>query len=278
MEIEFNGISVSTLQEICDSQGISAEIFPLASRDAICPREEGRTFGDGETYYLVEESCWHGYFFCGNVNCGRTSTATRLGTGRARIRTRSSRKPSERTSGCDCSSTDCSGADCDSSSDSSGALIIFFLIIAVFLLLIFLSPIIGPMVALGIELGLTLLLGLFDLLTFGIFRKKFKRVLIYFRTPLSDSQLRQFVANVASMGGLPRHFLPRYDTNGFWILRTGAYLFIPSLIATILVLILQPTNGLLFRVPIGAFIFSIVLVWLGNLMIRRKANVVARGI
>ncbi|MFX0183538.1 MAG: hypothetical protein ACFE95_10695 [Candidatus Hodarchaeota archaeon] len=274
MEIEFNGIPASELKKISNIQGISAEILPLASRDAICPREEGRTFGDGETYYLVEESCWHGYFFCGNVNCGRTSAATKQG--RARIQARPSKKASGKTSGCDCSGADCSGADCDTSSDSSGAFIIFFIIIAIFLLLIFLAPVLGPMVALGIELGLALFLGVFDLLTFGIFRKRFKRVLVYIRTPLSDSQLRQLVGSVASMGGLPRRPLPKYGTNGFWILRTGAYLFIPSLVATILVLILQPTNGLLFRVPIVAFIFSILLVWFGNLMIRRKVSEVAR--
>jgi hypothetical protein len=275
MEIEFNGITASTLHEICTTQGISAEILPLASRDAICPREEGRTFGDGETYYLVEESCWHGYFFCGNVNCGRASAGTQPRPGRARIQAKPSRKAFDKTSGCDCSG--CSGADCDASSDSSGAFLIFFLIIAIFLLLIFLAPVLGPMVALGIELGLALFLGVFDLLTFGIFRKRFKRVLVYFRTPLSDSQLRQLVRSAASLGGLPRRSLPRFGTNGFWILRTGAYLFIPSLIATILVLILQPTNGLLFRVPIIAFVFSILLVWLGNLMIRRKASEVARS-
>ena len=59
MEIEFNGINENTLQEICINQGVKAEIFPLASRDTICSREKGRAFGEGDTYYLVEESCWH---------------------------------------------------------------------------------------------------------------------------------------------------------------------------------------------------------------------------
>lgn len=274
MEIEFNGVKADTLKEITQSHGISAEVLPLSSRDPVCPREQGRTFGDGETYYLVEESCWHGYFYCGHINCGRTSShipRARPGTG-ARIRTKPSGKTSRRS---DCSSTDCSGADCDSSSDSAGALIIFFVIIALILLIIVLSPYLMPIVALGIELGLALLLGIFDLLTFGIFRKRFRRVLVYFPTSPSDVKLRGLIGDIASTGGLPRRFLPQYGTNGFWILRTGAYLFIPSLVSTLLVLWLQPESQILFWVPIGAFLVSILFVWLGNFMIGRKATEVA---
>ena len=62
MEIEFNGITANKLQEICGTRGITSEILPLASRDTICPRKDVRTFGDGSSYYLVEESCWHGYY------------------------------------------------------------------------------------------------------------------------------------------------------------------------------------------------------------------------
>jgi len=234
MEIEFNGVKADTVKEITRNHGISVEVLPLSSRDPICPREQGRTFGDGETYYLVEESCWHGYFFCGHVNCGRTSSSMpRTGRSGARIRTRPSGKTSRRS---DCTSANCSGADCDSSSDSAGALIIFFVIIALILFIIFLSPYLMPIVALGIELVLALLLGIFDLLTFGIFRKRFRRILVYFPTTPSEAKLRGLVGDIASTGGLPRRYLPQYGTNGFWILRTGAYLFIPSLVSTILVL------------------------------------------
>ncbi|MFX0211890.1 MAG: hypothetical protein ACFFDT_38295, partial [Candidatus Hodarchaeota archaeon] len=147
MEIEFNGITSNTLQEICNNHGVKAEVFSLASRDTICSREKGQSFGNGETYYLIKESCWHGYYWCGGYQCGRSSSYP-SGRKRTSIRTRS-RKETSKTS--DCTYLDCSGSgDCDTSSDSSGAIIIFFLIIAVFLLLIFLAPIIGPMVALGI--------------------------------------------------------------------------------------------------------------------------------
>ena len=50
MEIEFNGITATKLQEICDTRGITSEILPLASRDSICPREQVREFGDGEMH------------------------------------------------------------------------------------------------------------------------------------------------------------------------------------------------------------------------------------
>ena len=186
-----------------------------------------------------------------------------------------SRKETSKTS--DCSYLDCSeSGDCDASSDSLGAIIIFFLIIAIVLLLIYLAPIIGPMIALGIELGLAILLGLFDLITFGIFRRKFKRLIVYFPTTPSNTQLDRIIGDVASFGGLPRRYQSEYGTNGFWVLRTGAYLFLPSFVAILLVLWLQPTNNILFRVPIIAFIFSIVFIWLGNMMINRKAEQVAQ--
>ncbi len=277
MEIEFNGITANKLQEICDDRGITSEILPLASRDTICPREDVRTFGDGTSYYLVEESCWHGYYFCGAFNCGRSSRVASRRT--AMIQPKSSKKPgSGRTSNI-CESARCfEGGSCDTGSDSSGAFIIFFLIIAIFMLLIFLAPVLGPLVALGIELGLAFMLVIFDLLTFGIFRKKFKRVLIYFPTSPSDEQLKHVIGDAATFGGLPRRFHPEYGTNGFWLLRTGAYLFLPSLVATLLVLWLQPTNGFLFRVPIVSLTFSILFVWFGNYIINRKARFVAQTV
>ncbi|MFX1283850.1 MAG: hypothetical protein ACFFB5_09345 [Promethearchaeota archaeon] len=273
MEIEFNGIDENTLREICTNQGVKAEIFPLASRDTICSREKGRIFGEGETYYLIEESCWHGYYWCGGYQCGRSS---KYPSDRKRTSMQGrSRKETSKTG--DCRYVDCSGSgDCDASSDSLGAIVIFFLIIAVVLLLIYLAPIIGPMIALGIELGLALLLGVFDLITFGIFRRKFKRLIVYFPSIPSNMQIDQIIGDVASFGGLPRRYRPKYGTNGFWVLRTGAYLFLPSLVAMLLVLWLQPTNNILFRVPIIAFIFSIVFIWLGNMMINRKAKQVAQ--
>ncbi len=274
LEIEFNGISEKSLQEICDSQGISAEFFPLAKRDAICPREEGRTFGDGETYYIAEETCWHGYFLFGNIDCGRTSTRRTSISGTPRVRA-TPRKVSKRTSGCDCSGADFSGTDCDTGNDTLGAILIFIAIIAIIILLIALAPYLFTAAIFILELSLALILGLFDILTFGIFRRKFKRVLVYFPSPPSDSQLNQFIGDVAALGGLPRRYHFKYYTNGWWILRTGAYLFFPSLIAVILVLWLGTENGALFRIPIITFVTSILLVWLGNTLVNRKAKEIA---
>ncbi|MHA2247633.1 MAG: hypothetical protein ACXADY_21975, partial [Candidatus Hodarchaeales archaeon] len=220
MEIEFNGITADNLQRICDGYGINSEVFPLARRDTICSRKEGRAFGDGESYYIVEESCWHGYFFCGGYNCGRSSH--RIPRGTSTIRTTPSTRSTKGRSESGCSYVDCgSDTDCGGSSDSLGALVIFFLIIAAIILLIAAAPYLVTAAVFAIELGFTILLGLFDLLTFGIFRKKFKRVLIYFPKPLSDTQLKQVIGDTASLGGLPRRFRPQYGTNGFWVLRTG---------------------------------------------------------
>ena len=276
MELEFNAISEADLRQVCMNHGhTSVEILLLSNRDAICPREEGRQFGDGETYYLAEESCWRGYYYCGDYRCCYRTSRARITSGTRISTTSSARGRTSRRSRTDCSSLDCSGTNCDTGSDSSGALVIFIIVLALFLLLIFLAPYIGPMIVLGIELGMAFLLLLFNILTFGLFRKKFKRILVYFPTAPSTEQLEKIIIDVASKGGLPRRYHSDYYTNGFLILRTGAYLFIPSLIATILVLLLPPENGFLFRLPIVTFIISIVSVWLGNYMIDRKALQIA---
>ena len=132
-----------------------------------------------------------------------------------------------------------------------------------------------PLVALGIELVLALLIGVFDIISFGIFRKKFRRILVHFPKPPSTDVMYSIIADSASFGGLPRRFRPQYGSNGFWLLRTGGYLFIPSLVTTLLVLYLQPENDILFRLPIISFIISIILVWSGNFMINRKTKLIA---
>lgn len=274
LEIEFNGISEGTLQEICNSHGVSAETFPLAKRDALCPREQGRTFGDGEAYYYTTESCWHGYFLCGNINCGRTSRGRSMVGGPSRI-SRGTKKSGRRSSGCNSSGTDCSGTNCDAGNDSLGAIILIFVIIAAIIVLIALAPYLFTGAVILIELGLAVILGLFDIITFGIFRRKFKRVLVYFSSTPSEDKLNMLIRDVASQGGLPRRFDYAYFTNGWWILRTGAYLFIPTLIAMILVLWLQPENGALFRIPIISFFLSIFLVWFGNFLVNNKAREVS---
>ncbi|MFW9778530.1 MAG: hypothetical protein ACFFE8_06715 [Candidatus Heimdallarchaeota archaeon] len=283
MDLEFHGVSAETIENICQTQGLKGQVFPLTSRDVICPKEEGVMLDDGDMYYIMEETCWHGYYICGNIRCGHASgrLPSPSGTstlGRLRPRGEVSRKRSARQCrNVDCGGTDCSGTDCSGSNDSAGALVIFFLIVAIFLLLIYLSPILGPVVALGIELGLTVLLGIFDLLTFGIFRNRFKRALVYFPPEIvpSSSQINNLVSEIAHQGGLTHRFRPGYGSSGFGMIRIGAYLFIPSLFATILVLWLQPANGFLFRVPITAFIVSILLVWFGNFLVVRRARIVA---
>jgi hypothetical protein len=276
MEVEFNGISADTLREICNQHKIDVEVIPLAARDAVCARPEVQEFGEGAGMYMADESCCRGYYYCGYYNCGRSTRAPssyKGGRGRGgKVRTTSG----SRSTG-DCSGTNCNTGttDCDSSSDSAGALVIFLLIVVLFLAIIYLAPYIMPLVALGIELFLAILFGLFEILSFGIFRKKFRRILVHFPKPPSDDLMRSIIVDSASFGGLPRRFRPQYESNGFWLLRTGAYLFIPSLVTTLLVLYLQPENDILFRLPIFSFVISIILVWLGNFMINRKTKMIA---
>jgi hypothetical protein len=122
---------------------------------------------------------------------------------------------------------------------------------------------------------LAILFGLFDVISFGVFRKKFRRVLVHFPTPLSQDEMHTIITNAAIFGGLSRGYQPQYGSNGFWLLRTGVYLFFPSLISTLLVLYLQPENDILFRLPIISFIVSLIFVWVGNHLVNRKAKEIA---
>ncbi|MCK4847982.1 MAG: hypothetical protein KAT16_03045 [Candidatus Heimdallarchaeota archaeon] len=282
MEIEFNGISADSLREICSSHNIKVDIMPLAARDTVCARKEVREFGGGSGSYMAEESCCQGYYYCGHYDCGRSTKAPSTYTGG-----RGSSRRTVRGSPKGRSSNDCSGSgnscnttgDCDSSSDSAGALVIFFLIVILFFAIIYLLPVLIPIVAVGFEFVLAMFFGLFNVISFGIFRKKFRRVLVYFSDPsnIPPATMHSIIVDVANFGGLPRRYRHRYDSNGFWLLRTGAYLFLPSLVTTLLVLYLQPDNGLLFRLPIVTFIAAIVLIWIGNLMIKRKTRSIAQS-
>ena len=274
MDIEFNGISADTLKEICSSHNVKADILPLAARDTICAREEVREFGGGTGTYMTEESCCRGYFYCGHYDCGRASKAPSTYTG-GRGRSGSTRRSSDRSPSSNCSGADCSNAgDCDSSSDSSGAIIIFFLIVILFFAIIYFGPVLIPIVAAGVEFVLAIFFGLFNALSFGIFRNKFKRVLVHI-SDASTETTQNIIVDAASFGGLTRRYHPKYGSNGFWLLRTGAYLFFPSLVATLLVLYLQPDNGLLFRLPIISFVTAIILIWVGNYLVIRKAKEIA---
>jgi len=274
MDIEFNGISADSLREICSSHNVKVDIMPLAARDTICAREEVREFGEGSGSYMAEESCCRGYYYCGYYDCCRTTRAPSTYTG-GRGRSGTARRSSKGRSSNNCNtggnSCNTHGGDCDSSSDSAGALVIFFLIVILFFAIIYLLPVLIPIVAVGIEFVLAMFFGLFNVISFGIFRKKFRRVLVHF-SDISPETMNKIIVDAASFGGLPRRYLPKYGSNGFWLLRTGAYLFLPSLVTTLLVLYLQPDNGLLFRLPIVTFIAAIALIWIGNLMIDRKAK------
>jgi len=289
MEIEFNGISGVELRTICDNNGLgTAEILPLSRRDTICPKEEIQEFGDGESYYLLEESCWRGYFYCGDVQCGRTPTHRPAGTAASRpisqgrvgrkYRGRSSTSPS-----CDCSGTDCSSpsTDCEGgNSDSLGAIAIFLLIIALIVIIIWLLPVLIPLFIGLANLGLTLLFALFDILSFGIFRKRYRRVLVHFPKEPSTDQLKRIIVDSASMGGLPRRVVPylnkSFYSNGFWLLRTGTYLIVPALVATILVVIIQPSSNFIFFAPIVSFCVALFLILFGNFLVGRKTREVAQ--
>ena len=289
MEIEFNGISGIELRTICDNNGLgNAEILPLSRRDTICPKEEVQEFGDGESYYILEESCWRGYFYCGDVQCGRTSTHRPVRTatsppisqGRvgSKYRGGSSRSPS-----CDCSGTDCSSTstDCEGgSSDSLGAIAIFLLIIIIIALIIWLLPVLIPLFIGLANLGLALLFALFDILSFGIFRKKYRRVLVHLPQEPTSEQLKRVIADSAGMGGLPRRIVPylnkSFYSNGFWLLRTGTYLLIPAMVATILVIIIQPSSNFIFFAPIISFCVALFLILFGNFLVNRKTREVAK--
>ncbi|MHA1977568.1 MAG: hypothetical protein ACW98F_07550 [Candidatus Hodarchaeales archaeon] len=260
---------------------VKADVIALAARDTVCARQEVQDFGDGTGGAMVDETCCRGYYYCGDINCGRSTRSSSSSYSGGRGRGRSSGTKTGRSSSRGCRSSgsgNCnSGSDCDSNnSDSAGALIVFFAIVLIFLAIIYLAPYFIPLVAIGIELVLALFFGLFELISFGIFRKKFRRVLIHFPGGHpEDETMVNIITDAASLGGLTRHYKQQYGTNGFWFLRTGAYLFFPSLVTTLLVLYLQPENDYLFRLPIICFVVAIIFLWFGNFQVNRKTKEVA---
>ncbi|MHA1974268.1 MAG: hypothetical protein ACTSW1_14810 [Candidatus Hodarchaeales archaeon] len=280
MEIEFNGISEGELRSICSNLGLKADILALKKRYLVCENDEVRDFGEGEISYYVYDDCCHGYFYCGGHEC-RGSPEYRSRTGGRSTRRRTGprgRTSRSKTSTCDCN--DYSGNDCGGTNDTLAAIIIFIAIVALVLFIMWLIPVLIPIFISLVNLGLAAMLGLFNIITFGALRKKFKRVLVYLPKDPDRETLERLISEVATFGGLPRRFSPPfkygYYTNGFFLLRTGAYLFIPALIGTLLVLWIQPESNFILFAPILSFAFSIMSILLGNILINKKAREVSR--
>ncbi|MHA1983734.1 MAG: hypothetical protein ACW967_05235 [Candidatus Hodarchaeales archaeon] len=249
MELDFDGISATKLKEITDNMNLKADIYPSKRHGPVCTRERG--------YYdspasQSDDSCFCAYYYCYGYNCGSYRRRSRSG----------------------CSSrgnNDCSGSD----GGSGEAIVILLVIIVLVALIIIFLPEIVAVTVIGIELGLAVIVAIFDLITFGVFRNRFYRTSIHFHSEMNTGQEKDFIRNVVQNGGLPKNYLPEYQTIGFTIFRWGAYLFVPSMIGVLLIVLFNPTNRFIYYTPIIAIVLSVLMIFIGTITIKSRTDAVS---
>jgi hypothetical protein len=262
--INFAGISHNEMANIINSRGNNAKIvFPVKA--PIC-----KDTGTEPVYYedSYDDCCY--CYDCGpsyNYSCYYCLRRDRY----ARSKSGRSSSSSSSSSSCDCHpSGDCGDGDCDSGGGDALAVLVIFIV--VIMLLFFILTYLPEIVILtigGMELLLAGLLTVFNLVTFGIFRSRFKGTHVDF-TDINEDEIRATIREAVIAGGIPLNYRSHWSTMGFTLFRWGAYLFIPSLITIPTFWLLSIQQMRIWAIPIGGFVLSVFLLWLGNLQILRK--------
>ena len=257
--MEFDGISATKLKEISDRMNLEVDAYPSKRHGPMCTTEKGYYSSSSSGYGTTDDACFCGYYYCYGYNCGSSRSG---GGGGSRSKRRGG-------SNSNCGST----GDCGDSGGGGGeALLILIVIVMVIALIIIFFPQIVAITFIGIDIVIAVLVAIFDLITFGVFRTRFYRTTVNFNTVMKPDQEKEFVKLAVASGGLPRDYLPEYNTSGFFIFRIGAYLFVPSLIGTILIFLLKPSNRFIYWTPVVSFVLSIALILLGTWTIKMKTD------
>ncbi|OLS24535.1 MAG: hypothetical protein HeimC3_19650 [Candidatus Heimdallarchaeota archaeon LC_3] len=256
--MEFEGISATKLKEISDGMNLQIDTYPSKRHGPMCTREKGYYSSSSSGYGTTDDTCFCGYYYCYGYNCGSSSSG---GCGGSR---------SKRRGG---SSSNCN----DSGGGGGEAILLLIVIIIVIALIIILFPYIASATLIAIDIGIAVAIALFDIVTFGVFRTRFYRTTVNFQTIMKSDQEKEFVRHAVANGGLPRDYLPEYNTRGFSIFRIGAYLFVPSMVGTILIFFFKPGNRWVYWTPVVAFVLSILLIIVGTWIIRMRTDAVSKA-
>lgn len=173
--------------------------------------------------------------------------------------------PSSSNSNCDCN-------DSGSDSDDFAAIAVILLVIAAIAILILFAPAIAGFVLVGLEVLISFIILLFNVVTLGIFRADLSRNRIRIKHANHDD-LNNFLADVVNKQGLPR--MPGYWTQGFIMMRYGAVFLMSGIIVLIAMFAIAGQTKYL-ALPIAMIIISLVGFILGHHLIRSKAGEVRR--
>ncbi|MFX0113163.1 MAG: hypothetical protein ACFFB3_01310 [Candidatus Hodarchaeota archaeon] len=151
--------------------------------------------------------------------------------------------------------------------DEAGALILGIILIMVLMVIIIaVAPFIFAAAAFLIDIFIAGAIGLFDLMTFGIFRKYLRKTHFHLHSPDYDA-LNNVYMELVAKGGLPK--APGYWTHWYAGVRMGAVLTVGGILTAALILLLGG-GGWLWGIPIGLIVLAIFLLGFGTWSIRRR--------
>lgn len=158
------------------------------------------------------------------------------------------------------------GSDCDASDDAGALILAMIVIMLLMVIIIAVAPFVFAAVALLINIFIAGAIALFDVLTFGLFRRYLRRT--HFRLYAPDpSALENAYIELVAKGGLPK--APGFWTNWYAGVRMGAVLTIGGILMAALILLLGG-GGWLWAIPIGIIALAAFLLVFGTWSIRRR--------
>lgn len=162
------------------------------------------------------------------------------------------------------------GSNCEAD-DEAGALILAIIIIMLLMvILIAVAPFIFAAAALLIDILIAGAIGLFDLVTFGLFRKYLRRTYFRLHAP-NQPALQNAYMELVAKGGLPK--APGFWTQWFAGVRLGAVLTIGGVFLAAAILALGG-GGWHWAIPIGTIALAFFLLGFGTWSIRRRRQII----
>lgn len=165
--------------------------------------------------------------------------------------------------------TNCDCNDSGSDNDFAAIFLVIILLIAIIAIIVFFGPSLVAASLVGLELLISGVLLLFNILTLGIYRDDLSRNRIRIRKAAHDD-LNNFLIEIVEKKGLPK--MPGYWTQGFILLRYGAVFFVVGLITLIGMFFIDISSAKIYLIPAGVIVISLVVFFTGNYLINKKIH------
>jgi hypothetical protein len=157
-------------------------------------------------------------------------------------------------------------SDCDADDDAGALILGIILIMVLMAIIIAVAPFIFAAAAFLIDIFIAGAIGLFDLMTFGLFRKYLRKTHFHLHSP-DQAALSNVYMELVAKGGLPK--APGYWTQWYAGVRMGAVLTVGGILTAVLILLLGG-SGWVWGIPIGLIALAIFLLVYGTWSIRRR--------